>query len=306
MRAIVCTGYGPPEVLQLRDVETPVPGSGDVLIRIHAAAVTVSDCYIRSGVPTARLAFRLMMRVVIGFTRPRRPILGAVLSGEVVRVGRRVRRLSAGDRVYAFTLLRFGCYAEYTCLPQKSLLAPAPSNLTHEEAAAIPYGGVIALCFFRNANIQPGQQVLVYGASGAIGTAALQIAKHRGAVVTAVCGTGNMELVRSLGADAVLDYTNEQTPGDRRFDLVFDAVGRRKTSALKVACQSALTPTGKYISVDDGSPRPKPDDLLQLRQLVETGALRPVIDRRYPLEDVAEAHRYVEQLHKKGNVILTI
>jgi alcohol dehydrogenase len=306
MRAIVCTGYGPPEVLQLRDVKTPVPGSGDVLIRIHAAAVTISDCYIRSGVPTARLAFRAMMRVVIGFTRPRRPILGAVLSGEVVRIGRRVTRFSAGDRVYAFTLLRFGCYAEYTRLPLKSRVESAPSYLSHDEAAAIPYGGVISLCFLRNANIRPGQQVLVYGASGAIGTAALQIAKNRGAVVTAVCGTGNVELVRSLGADAVLDYMSEHTPGDRRFDLVFDAVGRRKTSALKVACQTALTPTGKYISVDDGTPRPKPDDLLQLKQLVEAGALRPVIDRHYPLEDVAEAHRYVEQLHKKGNVILTI
>jgi NADPH:quinone reductase-like Zn-dependent oxidoreductase len=306
MRAAVCTRYGPPEVLKVRDVETPVPGEGDLLIRIHAAAVTISDCYIRSAVPSARLAFRVMLRLVIGLTKPRRPILGSVLSGEVVQVGRRVTRFQVGDRVFAMTVLRFGCYAEYTRLPQGSLVATAPSNLNYEEAAAIPYGGLIALFFLRKANIQPGDQVLIYGASGAIGTAALQLAKHYGAVVTAVCGTGNIELVRSLGADAVLDYMTEHTPGNQRFDVVFDAVGRRKSSRLKVACQNALTRATKYISVDDERPRPRPDDLLMLGELVEGGALKPVIDRRYPLEGIAEAHRYVEQLHKKGNVIITL
>jgi NADPH:quinone reductase-like Zn-dependent oxidoreductase len=306
MKAAICTRYGPPEVLQLRDVNTPVPGNGDVLIRIHAAAVTISDCYIRSAVPSARLVFRVMMRLMIGFTRPRRPILGSVLAGEVTQVGRRVTRFHVGDHVYAFTLLRFGCYAEYTRLPQSSLVAPAPSNLTHEEAAAIPYGGLLALYSLGNGNIRPGQQVLIYGASGAIGTAALQLAKYYGAAVTAVCGTGNVELVRSLGADVVLDYMTEHTAGEQHFDLVFDAVGRRKSSMLKVACQNALTPAGKYVSVDDERPRPRPEDLLLLRGLVESGVLKPVIDRRYSLEQIAEAHRYVEQLHKKGNVIITM
>jgi NADPH:quinone reductase-like Zn-dependent oxidoreductase len=306
MKAAVCTRYGPPDVLRLRDVDTPVPGARDILIRIHATAVSISDCYIRSAVPSARLALRVMLRLFVGLTKPRRSILGSVLAGEVVHVGRRVERFRVGDRVYAFTLLRCGCYAEYTRLPQASLVAAAPSNLTYDEAAALPYGGLIALHFLKTANIRPGQRVLVYGASGAIGTSALQLAKHSGADVTAVCGTANVELVRSLGADAVLDYTREHTPGTRRFDLVFDAAGRRKSSALKVACQSSLTPEGRNISVDDARPRARLADLVQLTQLAETGALKPVIDRRYPLEQIADAHRYVEQQHKKGNVIITV
>ena len=306
MRAAVCTRYGPPEVLQIRDVPTPIPGAGDVLIRIHATAVSVSDTYIRSMVPTARLWFRVIARLAMGITKPRRPILGAVLAGEIVQAGRRVTRFQVGDRVYAFTLMRMGCYAEYTCLPETSLLAPAPANLSYEDAAAIPYGGLIALYFMRKANIQPGQSVLVYGASGAIGTAALQLAKHYGAKVTAVCSTANLELVRSLGADTVLDYTSEDSPGDRRFDLVFDAVGRRKSSKLKVACENALTPTGRAMSVDAGRPWPRRGDLDLLRELAESGDLKPVIDRRYALDQIAEAHRYVEQGHKKGNVVVLL
>jgi NADPH:quinone reductase-like Zn-dependent oxidoreductase len=304
MRAALCTRYGPPEVLEVREVDTPIPGGKDVLIRIDAAAVTVSDCYMRSGVPTAKLWFRMMMWLFVGLKGPRRPILGAVLAGEVVAIGRRVTRFRAGDRVCAFTLLRTGCYAEYTRLPETAIIAPAPKNLSDAQAAAIPYGGLIAWQFLKKADMRRGQHVLIYGASGAIGTAAVQLAKHAGADVTAVCSGANVDLVRSLGADAVLDYTAVDSPGDRRFDLVFDAVGRRKTSPLKTACEQALTPGGRNISVDGGRPWPKRADLVYLTELAEAGVLTPVIDQSYPLDEVAAAHRYVEQGHKKGNVIL--
>jgi len=204
-------------------------------------------------------------------------------------------------------MLRMGCYAQRTCLPATlKLLTPGPSNLSDDEAAAIPGGGLMALHFLGKAKIERGQRVLVYGASGANGTCAMPIAKHLGANVTAVCSTANVELLRSLGAETVLDYTKEQASALRRYDVVFDAVGRRKTSPLKEAARNALTPAGKFISVDDAMPRVRRDDLIQLRELAEAGKLRPVIDRRYPLERIAEAHRYVEQGHKKGNVVITI
>lgn len=307
MKAAVCTRYGPPEVLQLQDVRDPVPGAKDVLIRIRATTVTPSDCYIRSMIPSAPLAMRLMARVAMGFTRPRRPILGAVLAGEIEAIGRKVSRFQVGDRVWAFTALRMSCYAQRICLPATlKRLTPAPLNLSDDEAAAIPGGGLMALYFLGKANIQSGQQVLVYGASGANGICAVQLAKHLGAEVTAVCSTANVELLRSLGADTLLDYTKEQASALRRYDVVFDAVGRRKTSPMKVALRNALTPAGKFISVDDGLPRFRRDDLIRLSELAEAGKLKPVIDRRYLLEQIAEAHRYVEQGHKKGNVVITI
>ena len=307
MKAAVCTRYGPPEVLQVRDVDEPIAGRNDVLIRIRAATVTASDVFIRSAIPSGRLVMRAMLRLVVGFTRPRRAILGAVLAGEVESTGKNVTRFRAGDRVWAFTLLRFGCYAERISLPARTkLLAAAPSNLTDDEAAAIPYGALLALYFLRTAKIQRGEQVLVYGASGAIGTAAVQLAKHFGGTVTAVCSTANVELVRSLGADAVLDYTKETIPPGSGYDVVFDAVGRGKTSPMKKALTHALTREGRCISVDDRTPRVERKDLDWLKDLVEAGTLRPVIDRRYPLEQIADAHRYVEQGHKKGNVIITV
>jgi len=306
MKAAVCPRYGPPEVLQLRDVAAPVPGCGDLLVRIHAAAVTSSDTYIRSAVPSASLRARAMLRVFIGLTRPRRAILGAVLAGEIQKVGGRVTRFRVGDRVYAFTAFRFGCYAQFANVPERSIVARAPSNLRHEEAAAIPYGGLIALYFVRLGSIQAGQRVLVYGASGAIGTASLQLAKHFGAHVTAVCSTTNIELVRSLGADAVLDYTKDRIPEGERYSVVLDAVGRRKTSALKADSRNAVTPDGRYVSVDDRLPRLRAHDLRFLTELAESGRITPVIDRTYPLERIAEAHRYVEGGHKRGNVILAV
>jgi len=250
---------------------------------------------------------RIVLRVAVGLTRPRREIQGAVLAGEIDSIGRRVTRFHVGDRVWAFTVRRVGCYAQRTCLPAKfRLLTLAPANVTFDEAAAIPYGGLLAAHFLRRANIQRGQQALVYGASGAIGTCALQMVKHRGANVTAVCSGANVELVKSLGADSVLDYTKDTLPEGVRYDLVFDAVGRTKISVLKEQSASALTANGQSISVDDGMARIHGEDLVCLKELVEAGALKAVIDRRYPLEQIADAHRYVEQRHKKGNVVITV
>src|ERR1700722_4411794 len=307
MRAAVCTRYGPPEVLQLQDVEKPVPKNHEVLIRIHATTVTSSDCFVRSAVRFAPLAMQIMLRLVLGIARPRQPILGLVLAGEIEETGKAVRRFRVGDPVYAFTKFHFGCYAQFTCVPETGIMASAPSKLTYEEAAAIPYGGLLALHFLRRGNIRSAQKVLIYGASGAVGTSAVQLAKHFGAEVTAACGATNLQLARSLGADTVIDYTREDAPdGGKLYDLVFDAVGKRKTSILKAACGKALATGGKYVSVDGGTPRFAASDLTLLKELVEAGKLKPVIDRSYPLEKIVEAHRYVEQGHKKGNVIVVV
>jgi len=253
------------------------------------------------------------MGLVVGFGKPRNPILGMVLAGEVESIGREVRRFRSGDPVFAFTVkssiqMRFGTYAEYICLPEESMMAVKPANLPFEEAAAVPYGGLLALHFLKKGNIRRGQKVLIYGASGAIGTAAVQLAKHHfGAVVTGVCSTTNLALVKSLGANYVIDYTKENmTSSGEQYDFVLDAVGKRKSSNLKGQCKTALTPKGKYISVDDGNPAPRLEDLLILKELAEAGKLKPVIDRCYPLEQIVEAHRYVDTGHKRGNVVITV
>jgi NADPH:quinone reductase-like Zn-dependent oxidoreductase len=249
-----------------------------------------------------------LSRRVIG--RPRQPILGSALAGVIDAAGKAVRRFAVGDRVYGYSGMRFGGYAEYVCLKETGSLitgglVPAPSNLTFAEAAAIPYGGLMALHFLLRGKVQSGQPVLICGASGAVGTCAVQLARHFGAQVTGVCSTANLELAQSLGAERVLDYTKEDRPGER-YDLVLDVVGVRKTSTLKVACRDALVPGGMYLSVDRGAPRMTAGGLQVLRELAEAGALKPVIDREYPLERVAEAHRYVELGHKRGNVVITV
>jgi NADPH:quinone reductase-like Zn-dependent oxidoreductase len=312
MKAIVCTKYGPPEVLQLAQVEKPVPKDDEVLIRVYAASVTVSDCLVRSG--KVNILLWIPMRIFVGFRRPRNPVMGLELSGEIEATGKDVKRFKKGDQVLAFTGKHFGAYAEYTCLPEDGLCMPQdsimtlkPSNATYEEAAAVPSRGTLALYFLKKGNIQKEQKVLIYGASGGVGTFAVQLAKHFGAEVTGVCSTTNLELVRSLGADKVIDYTKEDlTKKGELYDLVFDTVGRRKSSKLKLLCKEALTPNGIYISVDDGTPKIPVGYLVLLKELVETGKIKPVIDRRYPLEQIAEAHRYVEKGHKKGNVVVTL
>ncbi|HWS72022.1 MAG TPA: NAD(P)-dependent alcohol dehydrogenase [Thermoanaerobaculia bacterium] len=305
MKAVVCTRWGPPEVLQVAEVKRPAPRKGEVRIRIFATAVTVSDCIVRGL--KAPLRYRILARLLLGLRGPRRPIFGMVLAGDIDCVGRDVKSFQPGDQVFGLSRWKAGCYAEYVCWSADTLLAPRPTNLSHEEAAALPYGGLLAAHLMRRAEIQLGQRVLVYGASGAIGTATVQLAKYFGARVTGVCSTRNLALVESLGAEAVVDYTREDfTSRAECYDVIIDAVGRRKSAKALLRAGDALTPGGKSISIDDNFAKLHTEDLLLLKRLAESGELKPVIDRSYPLEEMVEAHRYVEQGHKQGNVIVTV
>jgi NADPH:quinone reductase-like Zn-dependent oxidoreductase len=305
MRAAVCTAYGPPEVLQIRTVPDPHPRDKEVCVRLFATAVTASDCIVRGL--KLRGVYRLFMRAAFGIRAPRKGIIGMIAAGEIESVGREVTAFKPGDQVFGMNGFRAGTYAEKVCWPASSALALRPTNLSYEESAALPYGGLIASFFVRRLKIQKGQRVLVYGASGAIGTAALQLARHLGAEVTGVCSTTNLELVRSLGATTVIDYTKDDfTQSGRRYDVIFDAVGKRKSAKAMLNAGAALASGGVSMSVDDAFPRTKKSDLFVLKELAESGAFRPVIDRRYPLDQIVEAHRYVDLGHKKGNVIVTI
>lgn len=310
MRAMICTAYGPPEVLRPGELEKPTPQNNQILIRVRAAAVTISDCIVRSG--KVKPLLWLPMRIFVGFGRPRNPVLGLDLAGEVESVGGAVRRFRAGDSVIAFTGKLFGAYAEYACLPadgvkgpQDALIVHKPANLSYTEAAAVPSRGGLAWHFLGQGQVQAGQQVLVFGASGATGTFAVQLAKYFGAQVTGVCSSANVEFVKSMGAEDVIDYTQEDfTKRPERYDLIFDAVGKRYSA--KISCNKALTPKGRFISVDDGTPQLGTDTFVRLKELIEAGHLKPVIDRDYSLEQIVEAHRYVETGHKRGNVVITI
>jgi NADPH:quinone reductase-like Zn-dependent oxidoreductase len=322
MKAIVSTRYGPPEVLCLAEVERPVPRDNEVLIRVCATTVSAADSRIRSF--TVPLSFWIPARLALGMLKPRRPILGGELSGEIEETGKDVTRFKKGDRVFAATLMRFGAYAEYTCLPETGVIATMPANMSYEEAAAVPIGARAALHFLKKANIRSGQRVLVYGASGSVGSFAVQLAKYYGADVTAVCSGSNLELVRSLGADNAIDYTEEDFfPKGETYDVILVAVDKgsfpdcmralkRRGIYLNAATPvrtlpmrwAALT-SGKTI-VTGEHPSEKADDLVFLKGLIEEGALRSAIDRRFPLERIVEAHRYVDQGHKKGNVVITV
>ncbi|QTL47863.1 MULTISPECIES: NAD(P)-dependent alcohol dehydrogenase [Priestia] len=302
MKAMVCTKYGKPDVLQLQEVEKPIPKENEILIKIHATTVTSGDCRVRSF--NSPLLLWLPMRIVLGLRKPRKSILGVELAGEVEEVGKNVTRFKKGDQLFAMTGMKFGGYAEYICLPEKGTIAVKPENVTYEEAASISFGGTTALHFFRKGNIQAGQKVLIYGASGAVGTAAVQLANYYGAEVTGVCSAKNSELVKSLGADRVIDYQNEDfTEKQERYDLIFDAVGK----ITKNQCKEALALNGRFVSVEgQGIAKVQTKDLLLLKKLMEEGQIKSVIDRCYSLEQIPKAHEYVEAGHKIGSVVVTL
>jgi NADPH:quinone reductase-like Zn-dependent oxidoreductase len=306
MKAILYTQYGAPEVLQLVDIPKPTPRPTEVLVKVHATTVTIGDTIMRSlNIPVPGWQ-KIMARLYLGWNKPKRPILGMELAGEVEAVGRKVTRFNPGDAVFASTFaVNFGGYAEYKCLPEKGVMALKPENLTYEEAAAAPGAGMTALACLKKGKIQPGQKVLVYGASGAVGTNAVQLlSRHFGAEVTGVCSTANLELVRSLGAGQVIDYTSQDfSQNGPIYDVVFDAVGKLSPTQGK----KALKPGGVYINVHkDSDGGNKRENLLLLKEIIEAGHLKPVIDRVYPFEQIVEAHRYVEQGHKKGNVVIQV
>ncbi|HKI89646.1 MAG TPA: NAD(P)-dependent alcohol dehydrogenase [Draconibacterium sp.] len=312
MKAVICTKYGPPEVLQLKEIEKPVPRKNEVLIKIKTTSVTASDCIVRGFKLPFWNPIGFLMGIVLGFKKPRNPILGMVLAGEIESVGKEVKLFQPGEKVIAWTVkspvkINLGTYAEYKCLPEDSVITLKPENLSFEEAAAIPYGGLLAMHFIKNNKIQKNQKVLIYGASGSIGTSAVQLAKYFGAEVTGVCSTTNLELVKLLGADHVIDYTKENISNfDKQYNFILDAVGKRKSSDFKSQIKNVLAPKGKYISVDDGTPLATLENLKLLVRLAEEGKFYTVIDKTYPLEEIVEAHRYVDKGHKKGNVVVTL
>ena len=322
MKAIVYERYGPPDVLQLKEVGKPIPKDNEVLIKIHATTVTSGDWRVRSlNVP---VGFGLISRLVFGVSKPRQPILGTELAGEIELVGKDVRKFKVGDQVFGFSGAGMGCHAEYKCMPENGAVALKPPNLTYHEAAAISFGGTTALDFFRRGKLQSGERVLVNGASGGVGTAAVQLAKHFGADVTGVCSTANVELVRSLGANHVIDYSKEDfTQNGETYDVIVDTAGTAPFSRSK----GSLKEGGRLLLVLGGLPdmlripwvsmmsskkiiagpaAERVADLRFLAKLAEAGEFKPVIDRRYPFEQIAEAHRYVDTGRKKGNVIITL
>ncbi|WP_127534359.1 NAD(P)-dependent alcohol dehydrogenase [Paenibacillus kobensis] len=310
MKAVVCTKYGPPEVLQLKDIVKPSPKRNEVCIKIHASAVTASDLYIRgSRIP---LRFMVPMRLALGITKPRKSVIGLVLAGEVESVGRDIQRFKAGDQVYGITGFGLGAYAQYKCMKETDslhgCLSLMPTTISYEEATAAAYGGLLALQRIEEGQLQRGQHVVVYGASGTSGTMAVQIAKHYGAEVTGVCSTRNLEFVQSLGADKVIDYTIDDAAVQSidRYDLMLDTAGQTKNSKVKERCRQSLSPTGKYVSIDDGKLLLQSRRLDTLRELIDAGHIKPVVDRTYPLDRIVEAHEFVEKGRKRGGVAISI
>ena len=325
MKAIIYEEYGSADVLRLKEVAKPIPKSNEVLIRVHAATVTSGDCNVR-GFTFVPPGFGFVPRLAFGLRKPRRKILGTEVAGEIAAVGQDVTSFKEGDQVFGIDSGSLGAYAEFVCRPEKKALATKPVNTTYEEAAAIPFGGTTALFFLRDlGRIQPGQKVLINGASGGVGAYAVQLAKYYGAEVTGVCSTGNLKLVLGLGADQVVDYTTEdfRTKGER-YDVILDTVVSMTSFS---ACKNALKHNGLYLAVAagpqefaqmirtslrggrrvlGGTPAEKKGDLLFLKELVEAGKIRPVVDRCYPLEETADAHRYVDDGHKRGNVVIKV
>ena len=310
MKAITCLKYGDSENLVLAEVEKPSPKDNEVLVKIHATSVTTSDVLIRKM--NEKPIPKFFLQCVFGFGKPRKPILGMVSSGVIESKGSSVSSFNIGDEVFAYGSVsaakrRFGSYAEYICLPEDWHIAHKPANINHCDAAAIPYGGLLASHLLNQAEIKEGDKVLIYGASGSIGSMAIQLAKNAGAIVTSVCSGKNFELVKSLGSDFEIDYTREDAEFElETYNYVFDAVGNAKSSTLKEKSKKALLPKGKYISIDHGIPLTPKSAFLNLKSLAEQEKIKPVVDRVYPLDKMAEAHAYVEKRHKKGNVVITV
>jgi 2-desacetyl-2-hydroxyethyl bacteriochlorophyllide A dehydrogenase len=317
MKAIELTKYGAPEFLQMNEVEKPSPKANEILIKIHASSVSSGDARMRRADP-------FIIRLIFGFKRPRKPILGVVVAGKIEAIGTSVSNFKIGDEVFGSSGMNFGAHAEYVSVPEDAVLALKPGNMTYEEAASIPFGATASMHFLRIANIQQGQKVLIYGASGALGTMAVQLAKNYGAELTAVCSTANLELMKSLGADHVIDYTQEDFTGNgKKYDVVFDTIGK---SSLRKALKSlsdhghlllASAGIGTMIGgsiksmfikkkIVSGVIKETVKDMNFFKQLIEKGSLKAVIDRTYPLEQIAEAHAYVDKGHKKGNVIIAM
>jgi NADPH:quinone reductase-like Zn-dependent oxidoreductase len=302
MKAIIATKFGPPEVLQLQEVPKPSPKENEILIKVHATTVSAGDSRMRSfNVPPL---FWLPARITLGFTKPKNPVYGMELAGDVEAVGKNVTRFKPGDQVFASTLTEnFGAHAEYKCLPEGAMVAIKPCNMTYEEAAAVPIAGTTALRLLRKGNIRGGQKVMIYGASGSVGTYAIQLAKYFGAEVTGVCSTAHLDMVKSLGADHVIDYTKEDFSSiAERYDTIFDTVGKfPKPQYTKV-----LAPNGTYVTMARLSTKEGMENLIYVKELIEADGIKAVIDRCYPLEHMVDAHRYVDAGHKLGNVVITV
>jgi NADPH:quinone reductase-like Zn-dependent oxidoreductase len=296
MKAIVATKYGGPEVLQFKEVEKPSPKDNEILIKVHATTVTMGDFRMRSF--TVPPLFWLPARITLGFTKPKQPIYGMELAGEVETIGKDVTRFKVGDQVFGSTLTEnFGAYAEYKCLPEQAMVTIKPANMTYEEAAALPIGATTALRLLRKGNIQRGQKILIYGASGSVGTYAIQLAKYFGAEVTGVCSTANLEMVKSLGADHVIDYTK-----DGRYDVIFDTLAKFPKSQYS----NVLKPNGTCVTMARLDSKESMDNLVFIKEVIEAGTIKVIIDRCYSLQQMVEAHRYVDAGHKRGNVVITV
>ena len=330
MKAIVCTEYGPPDVLKLKEVEKPVPRDKEVLVRVHASPVSFGDMLVRDLRALSPKKFHmpflfwLIAKMYFGIRRPRITILGSEFAGDIEAVGKAVRRFKKGDPVFGYRGQSMGAYAEYLCMPENGVLASKPANMTYEQAAAVPYGAIMALSLLIKQNIGPGQRVLVNGASGGIGPFVVQLAKYYGAEVTGVCGTPRLDYVRSLGADKVIDYTREDfTVSAETYDVIVDILGKSRFLRIK----RSLTPNGRWLLVSFKTKKllqmlwtslaggkkvicalstEKAEDLVFIKELIEAGKIKAVVDRCYPLAQAAEAHRYVGQGHKKGSVVITV